>query len=46
LGLGVIAVVVYLLFKRSKNFKAPRAEDKFKEATKKYEKNITSGNKK
>lgn len=45
LGIAVIAVVAYLLFKRSKNFRTPRIEDRFKEVTKKYEKSI-SGNKK
>ena len=45
LGLGVIGAVAYLLLKRSHGLKAPKAEDKFKEAEKRYEKNI-SGTKK
>ncbi|MEI7719089.1 MAG: hypothetical protein WCI72_04430, partial [archaeon] len=45
LGIGVIAAVAYLLLKRSQGLKAPRAEDKFKEANNRYEKNI-SGTKK
>jgi len=37
IGIGAIGLAGYLLFKRSKGLKAPKAEDKFKEAEKKYE---------
>lgn len=41
MGILVIGAVGYFLFKRAKGLKAPKAEDKFKEAEKKYDKNIS-----
>jgi hypothetical protein len=35
-GIGVISVVIYIVSKRARKLKAPMAEDKFKEAEKKY----------
>jgi hypothetical protein len=37
LGIVVISYIIYILLKRSGKLKAPKAEDKFKEAEKKYE---------
>lgn len=42
LGLLVISYIIYVLLNRSKNLKAPKAEDKFKEAEKKYEQKFES----
>lgn len=41
MGILVIGAVGYFLLKRSKGLKAPKAEDKFKEAEKNYDKNIS-----
>ncbi len=37
LGLLVISYIIYVLLNRSKGLKSPKAEDKFREAEKKYE---------
>ena len=44
-GILIIGIVIYLLIQRSKKLKSPRAEDKFKDIEKKYQKDV-GGNKK